>query len=145
MVFLMNIIKSIASVISEDIDNIYNFQSVVAIVESNKGSWLLGLANSNDDRKNKWCFPGGGINTNETINQAAEREVYEETGIKCVSTKYFIVLQDKPYVVFVYCRANENQTFKPNHEFKELKFISSSELQHFDLYKNVVQIMNKFK
>ena len=33
-------------------------------------------------RKNLWSVPGGFVNSDELINEAAEREVLEETGLK---------------------------------------------------------------
>lgn len=46
----------------------------------------------NDESLN-WVFPGGNIEPGETINSAAEREVYEETGYAVEAVKVLDHLQ----------------------------------------------------
>lgn len=53
---------------------------VRVVVENEKGQILL-LRNVLS-RSNTWMFPGGGVGRNETMVEAAERELYEETGVK---------------------------------------------------------------
>ena len=59
------------------------FRPCAGIVVFNKDGLLflgnrLGL-------KNAWQFPQGGIEDGETISEAAQRELFEETGIKNIS------------------------------------------------------------
>ena len=39
-----------------------------------------------------WSVPGGSVEVGETVFQCAEREVYEETGIKCVPIRFCNVI-----------------------------------------------------
>jgi 8-oxo-dGTP pyrophosphatase MutT (NUDIX family) len=62
-----------------------------------------------------WNTPGGGVEPNETYEQAAQRELWEETGIKAdkvdryvwlherilVGDKWRVLLQERFFVVFV--------------------------------------------
>lgn len=41
----------------------------------------------------KWIIPGGGINTNETAEDAVLREAYEEAGVICDNAKYLGFVQ----------------------------------------------------
>ena len=52
--------------------------SSVIVKYNNK--YLLGQRNK-ANMKNKWVFPGGGVEFGETLTMAAIREVKEETGI----------------------------------------------------------------
>lgn len=52
------------------------------IVLDNKDRCLLLKRNSDDNLfPDKWCFPGGHINDGEKMQDAAKRELEEETGI----------------------------------------------------------------
>lgn len=42
---------------------------------------ILLIKRGNEPYKGRWAFPGGFINPDETIEEAAARELYEETGI----------------------------------------------------------------
>lgn len=49
----------------------------LVICRNNAGKFLCV-----QERNKKWWIPGGGVNPNETHEDAARREVQEETGIK---------------------------------------------------------------
>jgi 8-oxo-dGTP pyrophosphatase MutT (NUDIX family) len=38
---------------------------------------------ANEDHGGEWSFPGGKVKPGETLEQAAIREVWEETGYRC--------------------------------------------------------------
>lgn len=42
---------------------------------------------------NMWNLPGGGLNQHESERQGAARELYEETGIKCVENELKLLYQ----------------------------------------------------
>ncbi|MCA1744093.1 MAG: NUDIX domain-containing protein, partial [Desulfovibrionales bacterium] len=44
-------------------------------------SGLILIRRANPPSQNMWAIPGGKIKLGETLQQAAEREVLEETGI----------------------------------------------------------------
>lgn len=43
--------------------------------------------------QDKWIIPGGGIELNETAEEAVLREAYEEAGVKCNNTKHLGVVE----------------------------------------------------
>ena len=117
-----------------------NPRAAVAIIQSGR-TWLLGLSTAEDDRQNRWCFPGGHIESGETPEQAAVREAHEETGIKCKSTqKYFY--HDKPDTVFVLCKALNSNTV-PTDELVISAFFTRYQMRSLRLYPNVLDLLNK--
>lgn len=55
-------------------------QSAVGAVIIHQDKILLVLR-ANPPQKGKWAVPGGSVNRGETVQEAAEREVLEETGL----------------------------------------------------------------
>lgn len=58
---------------------------VIAIVESNGRILMVRRAVKEGDLY--WQFPGGQLEDGEKEAQAAEREVLEETGVKCIAVR----------------------------------------------------------
>ncbi len=110
------------------------YAAAVAIVQDGS-KWLLGLSKSEDDRNGKWVFPGGGIKSNETPQQAAERECKEETGVSCKSVGEPFEHKKKD-VAFVHCKGKITG-YKPNHEFSVIGGFTVDEFDSLDLYYNV--------
>ena len=122
-----------------------NFKHAVAIVQ-HRGKWLLGLSLSSDDRNKKWCFPGGGIKRGESPQKAAERECYEETGIRCKAIGSVLTCKEKPNVAFIPCRAaNSPGNFKPNSEFTAIGFFKVEDFKSLTLYSNVKSLITRAK
>jgi 8-oxo-dGTP pyrophosphatase MutT (NUDIX family) len=120
-------------------------RSAVGIVFNDAGQVLLGLCTLKDKRENKFCFPGGGIEKNENLYQAAKREVKEETGI---STKALplspIVDSDLKSVTFVVLKRTGG-SIKPNEEFSDVDFFSLTSLpkEMFGQNKKMLTVVKK--
>ncbi len=122
-----------------------SYSAAVAIVKC-RDKYLLGLSNAKDDRKMKWCFPGGHIQRGETPKRAAVREAKEETGVRCEATEKVIDFDSKPNVAFVLCKANTiSQPLRKNHEFIALGWFRESEMKNLKLYHNVRTIIKLAK
>jgi 8-oxo-dGTP diphosphatase len=52
------------------------------VVRDQQGRFLLVLR-ANDPEAGRWTVPGGRVDAGETLQQAAAREVVEETGLDC--------------------------------------------------------------
>ena len=61
---------------------------IIAKVVNEKLQVLL-IQRLNSPYKNKWAFPGGFVDMDETLEQAAARELAEETGVVNVNLKQF--------------------------------------------------------
>jgi len=121
----------------------------VGIVE--KGSKILLVQRKyKEHHVLNWQFPAGKIKASETPENAAEREVYEETGVKCTAER---VLGHRTHPVtgvrihYVVCEHNAgNGSVRDHSEIKNLAWVHprdlkayipdhmfSGVLKHFDL------------
>jgi 8-oxo-dGTP pyrophosphatase MutT (NUDIX family) len=123
------------------------FKSAVAIVRQ-RDRWLLGLSReTGDDRTGKWVHPGGGIKHKENPKKAAERECFEETGIRCRAVGEPFRLPDHKGVAFVPCTVSStNQKIDLNHEFSAAGFFTMAELRTLKpLYKNAQKLIERVR
>lgn len=122
------------------------FTSAVGIVQD-RDRWLLGFSRSDDDRKSKWCHPGGHIKRGESPKKAAEREVYEEIGIRCRAVGEPFRDPKHKGVAFVHCRVKTSgQKIDINHEFSAAGFFTPKELRSLKpIYKNVRDLIKRAK
>lgn len=118
------------------------YKAAVAIVQY-RDKWLLGLSLSNDDRRLRWCMPGGGVKGTESPEKAAERECKEETGVTCKAVGKAFTMSGKPNVAFVHCKAEYIKRMEPNSEFAALGFFTRQEMKSLTLYKNVYDLIDR--
>ena len=91
-----------------------------SIVEFKKGILVVSTNGK------KFMLPGGGVKRFENIKKAASRELYEETGLKTKSIKYFFSYSPKTNKLV----KNDNKVFivksigqpKPKNEINYIKF-----------------------
>lgn len=124
-----------------------DFKSSVAIVQQ-RDRWMLGLTkNSGDDRAGKWCHAGGRIKNGESPKKAAERECFEETGVRVRAVGKPFRDQNHKGVAFVHCRVTStNQKLDPNEEFSAVGFFTIAELRTLKpLYKNVRKLIDSVR
>lgn len=139
----MNIVETVAALITEDVNHINDYFAAVACPEDGKGRFLLGLSTASDDRKGTWCFPGGHIEDGESPRCAAIRECLEETGVTAEPIWDAFTVPDKCGVAFLHCHIPSNPILKPNGEFKELGLFSPAQMRNMNLYKNVMELVRR--
>jgi 8-oxo-dGTP diphosphatase len=79
-----------------------------------------------------WSFPKGKLDPGETFEQAAVREVFEETGYLCktgrfVGHTHYRDRKDRPKVVAYWVMEIVSGTFTPNVEVDELRWVEVHE------------------
>lgn len=67
---------------------------IVILGKDKSGLNVLLIKRANEPYKNKWALPGGFVEVDEPIKNAAKRELEEETGVKGVSLKQFYTFGD---------------------------------------------------
>lgn len=120
------------------------FTSAVGIVQD-RDRWLLGLAKgTGDSRSGKWCHPGGHIKRGESPKKAAEREVYEEIGIRCRAVGEPFRDPKHKNVAFVHCRVTTSgQKIDINHEFSAAGWFRHKDMKTIKLYYNVRKLIDR--
>lgn len=72
------------------------------IIENEKGEILLGKRTDN----HKWGYAGGSIELNETVEECAKRELFEEMGLIADELEFFMV-NSGPEVHYIYPNGDE--------------------------------------
>ena len=143
MNLLLEFDQALEAVLQEEFEG--EFTSAVGIVQS-RDRWLVGLAKgTGDDRTGKWVHPGGHIKRGESPKKAAEREVYEEIGIRCRAVGEPFRDPKHKNVAFVHCRVTTSgQKIDINHEFSAAGFFTLKELRSLKpIYKNVLSLIKR--
>lgn len=73
-----------------------------AIIFNNEGKFLLTKRTDNG----QWCLPGGAVEAGESVAEACEREVFEETGLR-VRVKRLVGVYSHPDQLVVYKDGNK--------------------------------------
>lgn len=107
------------------------------------------------EARGDWTFPKGKLDEGETFEQAALREVHEETGLTCdvvrfVGTTNYTHRKGKPKIVAYYLMSVADGEFAPNEEVDELVWLGMEHVrQHltwerdqelFDLVANLPEL-----
>jgi mutator protein MutT len=72
-----------------------NPSAAVAALILNKRDELLVCIRANDPEKGKWDLPGGFVDEHETAEQAIQRELAEELGMKVDAGKYLFTIPNE--------------------------------------------------
>jgi len=120
---------------------------VSAIVVADRRVLLL-LRDDNPEIRdpNCWQLPGGGVEENETPDEAIKRELQEEIGIIPSSLRFLISPSAETHAYLARLTDEEVKNIKKGNEGKDLRFFSFDELSQIPLtqkLKNVIQNQGK--
>jgi len=108
-----------------DWDNWVNISCVVVAYNKNDEFLMVILKGKEEG---KITFPGGYRNLGETLEEAAKREFYEETGMIINQLElYKVYTDDKQRLVWIVYKTKIDQiNFTENNEVKELLFVNTN-------------------
>ena len=88
-----------------------------------------------EPRKGHWCLPGGYLETGETLEEGAQREVYEETFATVENLKLFSKadLIHLNLIMFCFLGQMKDETFDTGEECLEVRLFEVPELQQMEL------------
>ena len=97
-----------------------------------------------------WSFPKGKLEPGETFEDAALREVFEETGFRCERGAYvgfitYIDRKDRPKVVAYWLMQITGGQFTPNEEVSEVRFCdleTAAQLVTYDRDREVLKMLS---
>jgi 8-oxo-dGTP pyrophosphatase MutT (NUDIX family) len=108
---------------------------------------LMRRTADDDGHKGEWAFPAGGVETGERPEEAARREVREETGHEHDGGLAPFMHSDSGKVEFTTYLAHAPHEFKPtlNHEHDRAEWVSLDEAQKLPLHPGVRKAIEKFR
>lgn len=103
-------------------------KQVSRVIISSGERVLLGRRNGGAET-GKWSILGGKIDENENPEQAAHREILEETGLFLSTITFFIVDYFNDWESHYFTASVENESIPNLSEHDEVKFFSQEELK----------------
>jgi len=113
---------------------------VVSVLTKNNGKYLL-VKETLEDGKEKWIVPGGKVEFGESLEDAAKREIKEETGLKIDRLK-FLFFKEAIYplvnyhtVIFFYSANTKKSALEDDIEGKviEAKWFTKKQVKKLPL------------
>ena len=100
-----------------------------------KGDQFLLVKRKAEPRKGFWCIPGGIVEPGETIRDAIEREILEETGIETEVIGAIDLCEFPPYGKDVYITFLTKYlcgSAKPDSDAEDAKWFSQEEIERLE-------------
>jgi len=113
-----------------------------ATLIEHEGKFLLGLRNKKN-YNNKWVIPGGGVEWGETLEDAAIREIKEETNldvklIKMIGYREIINLPgDYHSIVFFFFAKPKSVDLVSRDDISQARFFTIEEIKRLDIAESV--------
>ena len=100
---------------------------------------LLQLVVVHRPEQQDWSFPKGKLEAGETLDVAALREVWEETGMTCELLRFighteYVDRKGRQKTVAYWIMAATGGTFSPNEEVDELRWLHLDDASHLLSY-----------
>ena len=120
----------------------------VGVVYDKQGLVLVGQRIVKDLYFQKWEFPGGKLESGETVEQALVREFQEETDVRILSSKPLMLVEHDYPDRYVRLHVHTITHFEGRVESKEgqaLKWVSLQELNELDFLQGNQVILEKLQ
>ncbi|MBS3151214.1 NUDIX domain-containing protein [Candidatus Woesearchaeota archaeon] len=112
---------------------------ITGIVKFKDKILLLKRNSKMEMHPNKWSFPGGKVISGETLFQALQREIKEETNLEIEDTKRYISdytftrPSGKNTIGFCFLVNAKNNKVKLSKEFTDFSWISPEEIENYNI------------
>jgi len=111
----------------------FSSDAVVAIVENDAGNIVFVRISRYTTGETNWELPAGGVDVGESIIEAAEREVLEETGYtsddhRLIYSYYPMNGNANKLFHIVFCKAGDNEQRFDTNEVSEIRWFTRDEI-----------------
>jgi len=113
---------------------------VVRLIIINAYNKVLILKRANSEYGNgDWCLPGGKIEYGDTIELTVEKELAEETALKCLSKRFLFyqdslpITQGKMQCINFYFECETEGDIVLNSESSDFTWISKDEIVNYEI------------
>jgi 8-oxo-dGTP diphosphatase len=120
----------------------------VGVVYNQQGEVLVGQRTVKDLYFRKWEFPGGKLESGETVEQALSRELLEETGISIVASESLMLVEHDYPDRHVRLHVHTIRQFQGDacpQEGQALKWVTLEELNQLDFLQGNQVILEKLQ
>jgi 8-oxo-dGTP diphosphatase len=118
-----------------------------------RGREVLLVRRASDPLRGEWSLPGGMLELGETLRQAVEREVLEETGLRVLADRVLEVFESITpdpqgrtqfhYVLIDFLCLPESGEPRPGSDVSEVLWARVDQLERFGLSENAVTVIDK--
>lgn len=123
---------------------------VVSVLVEKDSKYLL-IKEALEDGKEYWIIPGGGVDFGESLEQAALREIKEETGLEVTDLKYLAykeaIFPDNNYhtVIFFFEGETKSEDVTLEDKILEAKFFTKEEFKDLNLVDSAKWLFKNLK
>ena len=109
------------------------------IVTDPNGRVLIVKRETTSHAKGGWCLPGGKVDYGETVAQAAAKELFEETFLKCTSVNFLFYQDSLPtqpgemHCINLYLQCDVEGALSLNEESSEYAWIGPEDLERYPI------------
>ena len=103
----------------------------IAVIPDERGRLLIVRRAAGVDAPGRWCFPGGRIRAGESVEDAAVREAFEETGLRVDALRrvWSCELSQGTRLDWILCRMEPGARVRPDPaEVAEFRWIAPEDI-----------------